>query len=207
MTVTALRRKENLLPSLPGFEAINRYRDHQHDVVAAKILPGEYYVTQQDEMIVTVLGSCISACIRDPVARIGGMNHFMLPVATEENKNRWGDSYLSAATRYGNYAMEHMINDILKYGGRRERLEVKITGGGRVLAQMTDVGLRNIQFVDEYVRTESLNLPRKVQYFPLSGRARVKKIISMHNNTIIERENNYLHSLEQKPVAGEVELF
>jgi chemotaxis protein CheD len=154
---------------LPSFEHVNRYFDRQHGVHAAKILPGEYYVTLNDEMIITVLGSCVSACIRDPRARVGGMNHFMLPMTPDDVAAK---AVAGEATRYGNYAMEHMINDILKLGGKRERLEVKLVGGGRILAQMTDVGKRNIAFVEEYVRTEALNVigrdlgdiyPRKVQ--------------------------------------------
>ncbi|MFO1436296.1 MAG: chemoreceptor glutamine deamidase CheD [Gammaproteobacteria bacterium] len=201
-------------PTLPGFEHVNRYFDRQHGVYAAKILPGEYYVTLNDEMIVTVLGSCVSACIRDPRARIGGMNHFMLPMTTDEVSA--AKAVAGEATRYGNFAMEHMINDILKMGGKRERLEVKLVGGGRILAQMTDVGRRNIAFVEDYVRTEGLNVigrdlgdiyPRKVQYLPMSGKAQVKHLQSMHNNTIVERESEYMRTLQQQPVAGDVELF
>ena len=102
-------RKHNLKPSLPGFERINRYWDKQHDVQAAKILPGEYYVTNYHELVTTVLGSCVSACVRDKVFGIGGMNHFMLPIS--EGKG-WGgtNDIAGTATRFGNYAMEHMIS-------------------------------------------------------------------------------------------------
>lgn len=205
---------DDLPPTLPGFEHVNRYFDRAHHCIAAKILPGEYYVTTNDEMIVTVLGSCVSACIRDPLAGIGGMNHFMLPVSREERVP--GKALLADATRYGNFAMEHMINVILKHGGRRERLEVKLVGGGRVLAQMTDVGRRNIAFVEEYVRVEGLKVigrdlgdiyPRKVQFMPLTGKAKVKHLQSMHNNTIVERESEYMQSLSTQPVEGDVELF
>jgi chemotaxis protein CheD len=213
-TITGREIPAELPPALAGFEHINRYYDRMHHCVAAKILPGEYYVTLNDEMIVTVLGSCVSACIRDPRARIGGMNHFMLPMSREEIGP--GRAMLADAARYGNFAMEHMINDILKLGGRRERLEVKLVGGGRVLAQMTDVGRRNIAFVEEYVRTEGLNVigrdlgdiyPRKVQFMAMSGKAKVKHLQSMHNNTIVERESEYMRSLAETPVAGDVELF
>lgn len=212
MTTTMTAVQVVLPPALPGFEMINRYPDKMHDVFAAKILPGEYYVTRHDEMIVTVLGSCISACIRDPSAGIGGMNHFMLPA---DNQAR-GPTHVDAAARYGNYAMEHMVNDILKHGGRRERLEVKIVGGGRILAQMTDIGRRNIEFVQQYIRCEGLRLvgtdvggihPRKVQYFPMNGSAKVKRLTSLHNNTVQQRESEYMNELKQKPVAGDVELF
>lgn len=200
---------------LKGFEHINRYWDRLHGIIAAKILPGEYYVTLGDEMIVTVLGSCISACVRDPVAKVGGMNHFMLPMSNRQDAERWGGG-ADAPTRYGNYAMEHMLNDIFKQGGRRERLEVKIIGGGQIIAHMTDVGRRNIEFVKHYLRSEGLKVvgsdvggihPRKVYYFPVTGRGQVKKLTSLHNNTITERERQYLSTLQTQPIAGEVELF
>ncbi len=198
-----------------GFEHVKRYWDKTSNSVAVKILPGEYYVTTSDELVVTVLGSCISACIRDPMAKVGGMNHFMLP-SNAGYGGGWKTGEVSAATRYGNFAMEHMINEILKQGGQRKNMEVKIFGGGRILTQMTDIGKRNIVFVKDYLRTEGLSLvahdvgdiyPRKVVYHPLSGRVRVKKLRALHNNTIIEREFAYMQELEKKPVEGEIDLF
>jgi chemotaxis protein CheD len=203
---------KQLPKAFSGFKGINRYWDKGLDMPAAKILPGEYYVTSQDEVIVTVLGSCISACVRDRRYKIGGMNHFMLPMQSGVPDPKTADK----STRYGNYAMEHMINDILKNGGRRENLEVKIFGGGKILATMTDIGQRNIDFVHDYIVTEGLDLlaedigdrfPRKVLYFPTTGKARVKRLKALHNNTIIEREISYMHDIETKPVEGEIELF
>ena len=207
---------EKMQRPLRGFEHINRYWDKLHVIYAAKILPGEYYVTVNNEAIATVLGSCVSACIRDKVTKVGGMNHFMLPVEHSSSSGAWKSTGAGAATRYGNYAMEHMINDILKNGGKRENLEVKVFGGGKILAQMTDIGMRNINFVRDYIQTEGLKLltedlgdiyPRKVIYFPESGKVKVKKLRSLHNDTIIERESAYMHELEDKPVEGDVELF
>ena len=200
---------------LPGFSAIKRYWDRRLNMAAAKILPGEYYVTREDEVITTVLGSCVSACIRDRVFGIGGMNHFMLP---ESEHGGWGgaDDMTSTATRYGNYAMEHMINDILKYGGHRRNLEVKLFGGGRIINGSSNVGERNIEFARCYLRTEGLPVlsqdlgdvyPRKILYFPATGRVRVKKLKHMHNDTLIQREQAYRRDLEQSPVSGEIELF
>jgi chemotaxis protein CheD len=200
--------------ALPGFGGINRYWDDVHGMYAAKLLPGEFYVTVERETIVTVLGSCVSACIRDPLFGIGGMNHFMLPVS--QGAGSWEANGVGASTRYGSHAMEQLINEILKNGGSRRNLEVKLTGGGRILAQMTDVGRKNIQFVEDYIRTESLKLlshdlgdiyPRKVYYTPSTGKMLVKKLRSLHNNTIAERETRYLHEIEVVPVQGEVELF
>lgn len=213
MQLNAPPASQKMQKCLRGFHDINRYWDKTHDIFAAKILPGEYYVTTNKEAIVTVLGSCVSACIRDKVFGIGGMNHFMLPL------NKGSEvSAMSNAGRYGNFAMEKMINDILKHGGVRENLEVKIFGGGRVLKNMQtlDIGNGNINFVREYIETEHLKLvgedvgdifPRKVIYFPLTGKVRVKKLRQMHNRTIIERENSYMSSFETKPVESDIELF
>lgn len=200
--------------ALRGFSKINRYWDKTHETYAAKLLPGEYYVTLHGEMVVTVLGSCVSACIRDKVFGIGGMNHFMLPIGAEGGSSN--NSWNSAATRYGNFAMEALINEILKNGGRRENLEVKVFGGGMILENMTNIGKMNISFVRDFIKTESLNLladdlgdiyPRKVHYFPQTGKVKMKKLRSMHNNTIIERETSYMDSLETQPIEGEIDLF
>ena len=116
---------------LPGFEHIRRFWDPAQEVVTVKILPGEYYVSRQEEMISTVLGSCVSACVRDTRLRIGGMNHFMLPEPAGE-RDSWS-SAVGRAARYGNDAMEQLINAILKAGGRRDDFEVKIFGlGGQI---------------------------------------------------------------------------
>jgi chemotaxis protein CheD len=201
---------------LPGYEHVKRYWDPTRNQYAAKILPGEYYVTVENEAITTVLGSCISACVRDPVFGVGGMNHFMLPQSGGRATDSWNDSLVSASARYGNVAMEHLITDIQKFGGVRENLEVKITGGGKVLAIMSDVGRRNIQFVREYIRTEGLRLlaedvgdvyPRKVLYDPRTGRVQVKKLRTLHNDTIYRREEQYMERLVQPPQRASQEVF
>ena len=208
------RARGEMPAALPGFERIKRYWDKQHGCFAAKILPGEYYVTVNDELVTTVLGSCVSACIRDKRLGVGGMNHFMLPLSETGN---WGAQEVCCAnTRYGNFAMEHMINEILKHGGQRRNLEAKVFGGGRVMGAMSDVGARNIAFVRDYLATERIPLlsedvgdvfPRKVIYFPRSGRALVKRIRELHNDTVIRREVAYQQEISAKPVEGEVELF
>lgn len=200
--------------ALPGFENIKRAWNRTFEAYAARLNPGEYYVTKNDEGIYTTLGSCISACIRDRVSGIGGMNHFMLPASTGEGG--WKDAGLSSSTRYGNFAMEHLINEILKNGGSRQNLEVKLFGGGRIIANMTDVGTRNIAFARDYIRIEGLKVtsedvgdvfPRMVVYFPATGKVRVKRLRSLHNNTIVEQEKTYLNKIEKEPVSGDIELF
>ncbi len=200
--------------ALPGFEHVRRTWNNTYEAYAARILPGEYYVTKSEEGVYTTLGSCISACIRDRVSGVGGMNHFMLP--SSGDSDGWKSTSLSAATRYGNYAMEHLINDILKNGGQRHNLEVKLFGGGRILQNMTDVGLRNINFARDYIKTEGIRViaedvgdiyPRMVVYFPATGKVKVKRLRSLHNNTIVEEEIRYIHTVESKPVGGDIELF
>ena len=201
---------------LPDFAPRRRHWDPVHKTYAVKLLPGEYYVTARHEMIMTVLGSCVSACIRDTVHGIGGMNHFMLPIGRKDTVERWHEDGVSAAARYGNYAMELLINAILKSGGSRSCLEVKIFGGGRILGHMTDIGWHNITFVREYIRTEALQLvaadvsgtsPRKILYFPTSGRVRVKKLRALGTGTVARRETAYLQTLESQPIGGDIELF
>lgn len=209
-------RKVGLSPPLPGFEHINRYWDKYHDSAAAKILPGEYYVTLENELVTTVLGSCVSACVRDKRTGVGGMNHFMLPLSEDGGTWGGGGDPLSSATRYGNYAMEHMINELLTHGGQKRNLEAKIFGGGKIMQNLSDVGARNIEFVREYLHTEGIPLvgedvadifPRKIVYFPQTGRALVKRIKHLHNDTVIRRENAYREEIEHQPVQSDVELF
>lgn len=212
----ATRNRDNLPPALPGFARINRYWDPHEECFAAKILPGEYYVTLHGELVVTVLGSCVSACIRDRVFGVGGMNHFMLPSEGGAAVKPGRGQSMDESARYGVYAMELLINEILKNGGRRENLEVKITGGGRMLANMSDIGKRNIDFVRQFLATEGLEIsaeevgdifPRKVYYFPATGKVRVKKLRTMHNNTISSREHEYLEELRKHTGDSSVELF
>ena len=202
--------------SLAGFEHINRYWDIRHDIYAAKILPGEFYVSMHGELITTVLGSCVSACVRDPDTGIGGMNHFMLPDNQNRSAEHWENTPVNAQTRYGNIAMERLINVVLASGCKRENLEIKLFGGGKVLNLSADIGGKNVEFVRRYLITEGFpvtsedvggHCPRKVQYFPLTGRVRVKKLTSMHNTTLSDRERMYEESLKKDEVAGKIDLF
>lgn len=212
--MSVLRKKHDLPECLSGFEQINRYWDKQHDTFAAKILPGEYYVTTNNEAIVTVLGSCVSACIRDKKFGIGGMNHFMLP----QQRGHSDHVITGDMARYGNYAMEMLINDILKNGGMRKNLEVKVIGGGKIIKNMEqiDIGVLNIEFALEYLHVENIPIvaedtgdifPRKVMYYPTTGKVKVKKLRSMHNDTVYKRERSYSNKIKVAPIQGDVELF
>lgn len=191
--------------------APTHYFDRIFEIEAAKILPGEYFATRRDMLIVTVLGSCVSACIRDRVNGIGGMNHFMLP-------GNNGFDIASPSARYGAYAMEILINHLLKLGAKRQNLEAKIFGGGRVLHGFSTktVGESNAQFVTHFLENEHIKVvasdlldiyPRKVYFFPKTGRVLVRKLKTVHNNTIIERERDYENRLCMAKIDGEVELF
>lgn len=185
------------------------YRDRHFDMDAAKIGPGEYYITQRDMLIVTVLGSCVSACLRDPVAKVGGMNHFMLP-------DRDVEGPLSASARYGAYAMEVLINQLFALGARRERLEAKVFGAARVLPGMSDIGERNAAFAIEYLKRESIRVlaedlghdePCKIYYFAQSGRVLLKRLKSLRNDTIVQRERDYAAKLDKISSGGAADLF
>jgi chemotaxis protein CheD len=207
--------KQNKSQVLPGFDKIRRSWDKIENIYSAKILPGEYFVTKEHEAIVTVLGSCVSACVRDRVAGVGGMNHFMLPISRGDFDIGEHKS-ITEANRYGNYAMEHLINDVLKHGGSKQNLEIKVIGGGRIMNQMANIGWYNIGFTYDYLFTEGYDVlsqdigdifPRKVVYYPMTGRVRVKKLQSLHDATIVKEEKKYLTSIDNASVEGDIELF
>ena len=193
--------------------ATNLYFDKSFNRQAVKLLPGEYYVTDKDILLVTVLGSCVAACIRDCYSGIGGMNHFMLP-------DGGGDagSPLNASARYGTYAMEILINQLLKLGARRCNLEAKVFGGGNVLdgLNVANVGQRNADFVLKFLQIEKIRVvaqdlidiyPRKVYFFPKNSKVMVKKLRNLHNTTISQREKDYRQRLRRVDSGGDVELF
>lgn len=195
---------------LPGGASLY-YFDREVESNAAKILPGEYLATTRDIALVTLLGSCVTACMRDPLAGVGGMNHFMLP--------QGGSGPASESARYGGYAMEMLLNELLKRGAMRTRIEAKVFGGGAVLRGFTtnNVGEKNARFVREYLGNERIPIvaedlldihPRKVFYFPRSGRTLVKKLPHAHGGEVDQMERLYQKRLEQQPVpGGDVELF
>jgi len=192
----------------------NFYYDAQFKIDAIKILPGEYYATVRPMLIVTVLGSCVAACIWDKANGIGGMNHFMLPSLTEYV----GDNNNTSA-RYGTYAMEILINQLLEMGAQRENLEAKIFGGGNLPKSFTmaKAGERNAAFIRNYLNKERIPIvaedlldvyPRKIYFFPDQGAVRVKKLIRLHNDTIILREQEHDKRMCDEEIAsGTVDLF
>lgn len=192
----------------PG-EASFFYKDHHFQYDAVKVLPGEYFVSNEDLVIMTVLGSCIAACIWDGTVRAGGMNHFMLPD---------GDS-ADGFGRYGSYAMELLINEMLKMGARRETMQAKVFGGAQVMHGFTtmNVGERNTKFVLDYLQTERIPVvsqdvldihPRKVCFFPVMGKALVKRLAHSHPETLaVEERRGNAATVAKATSGGSVDLF
>jgi chemotaxis protein CheD len=187
----------------------NRYFDRNLEIEAVKVLPGEYFVTSSDMLIVAVLGSCVAACIRDRDQGIGGMNHFMLADAVDIAQT--GPSVL-----YGHYALDMLITNLLKMGAERERLEAKVFGGAAVTGNLADstAGARNAGFVQDYLRVKGIPVlahdllgahPRKLYYFPHSGRVLVRKILRLHNDTLAHREEEYARSVMGCPVSNAID--
>lgn len=192
---------------------ISSYYDERFKRVVHKLLPGEYFVAFGSDMILTVLGSCVSVCIRDYMSGIGGMNHFMLAEDTRERKSGWIESYDMASTRYGSNAMELLINDIIKKGGKRENLEAKVFGGASVLDIKSAIGDQNIKFAEEYLNCEAIQIkskdvggiyPRKIFYIPASGDVFVKKIDRSESYTIVEQEKKYNKKVKEVDSDGEI---
>jgi chemotaxis protein CheD len=169
------------------------------------VIQGEHYVTDDPEvMLTTVLGSCVAACLRDPEAGIGGMNHFLLPDSDS--------SVGGVAVRFGAHAMELLINDILRRGGNRHRLQAKLFGGGRMFDGLSDVGESNASFAERFLRDEGVPVlggslrgsqARRVQFWPVSGRA-LQRFVN---------DPSQIRNLREIPVRrppadeGAVELF
>lgn len=174
---------------------------------AVKVLPGEYYVDNQDLLIMTTLGSCIAACLWDRNAHVGGMNHFMLPEGV-------GDS-----GRYGSFAMELLINEMLKRGASRSGMEAKVFGGGQVVSGMTtmNVGERNTSFVLDYLKTERIPVvskdvldiyPRKVCFLPASGKAMVKRLAAASSDALVAQDRVAVErAIKSSSSGGSVDLF
>lgn len=197
------------------FTHVRRMRDNRFPHEIAAILPGEFFVSTEPMVVYTVLGSCISACIRDSRIGIGGMNHFMLPVPAGECS---GDKWDGEPTRYGSFAMEQLINSILKRGGSKQWLEIKLFGAGKIYPGTFDVGARNAEWVLRYLQEEGLPVvnsdlgdtcPRKIYYFTDTGRVLMKKLRRLKNDTIIERESGYEQRLweERQHPPSDATLF
>ncbi len=192
--------------------ATRRFFDAASSAWMVKVFPGEYYVSSKpDEILVTVLGSCVSACIRDPRVGIGGMNHFMLPHSKAGN---WAGDMQS--TRFGNFAMEKLINELLKAGCSRNSLEIKVFGGGNVTDTQNAIGTENSDFILRYLEAEGLRcvaqdlrgqLPRRIHYTPATGKV-IRRLLGTGDSYAVAREEKeYVSRLSQRSTGGEIQLF
>jgi chemotaxis protein CheD len=198
-------------PRKPG-EASFFWYETQFRNEAVKVLPGEYFVYDEDILIMTTLGSCIAACLWDRNAKVGGMNHFMLPDGA-------GSGAASSSGRYGSYAMELLINEMMKLGAQRMTMEAKVFGGGQVISGMNsmNVGERNTAFVLDYLKAEHISVvskdvldiyPRKVCFLPASGKAMVKRLASANNEALLAQERAAAQKVTPAAIGGgSVDLF
>jgi len=169
------------------------------------LIQGEFRVSDLPEVVlITTLGSCIATCMRDPIARIGGMNHFLLP--------HGDDAAAREALRYGAHAMELLINGLLRAGARRDRLEAKLFGGGRLTESLPDIGRQNIEFAERFLAHEGIAMnsgsvggrqARRLQFWPESGRVR-QLALNARDDTIFETERRKPPVVQD---AGSIELF
>lgn len=181
------------------------------DAAAARrvhIIQGEYKVESDPNVVLsTILGSCVAVCLRDPVAGIGGMNHFLLPGAAGATSG--GD-----ATRYGVHLMELLINGLLKRGARRDRLEAKVFGGAKTIASFSNVGEQNAVFAKQFLKDEGIPVVgtstggehgRKLEYWPVSGRARQYPLTGAETQKTVALEERPVRS--PKPAESSIEFF
>lgn len=175
------------------FENIHKSYDNKSKKRVVGISLGGIYMTEEDEIITTVLGSCISVCARDVMTGIAGMNHFMIPGNKADIRNSSGH----ALFQYGLYSMDYMLNKILHLGGSKKHIEIKIFGGGAMISADGDVGKNNIRFVKNYINLKGFKLvsedvggshPRKINYIPRTGKVMVKRMRSLHKQVIVNRE-------------------
>lgn len=185
-------------PSASGSLASHHYFDRDLNQMAVKLLPAEYYVTTNSTVLSTVLGSCVAACLHDAEGGVAGMNHFMLPDDSDRSARDGRE-----AMRYGTYAMDVLVAEMVRAGARRERLQAKVFGGGAVLANMTtlNIGDRNADFVLRYLREQRIPVAaqdlrgphaRRVCFVPATGKASVRKLRAQNDVQLIQREEGEL---------------
>ncbi|MCC6779798.1 MAG: chemoreceptor glutamine deamidase CheD [Hyphomicrobiales bacterium] len=190
----------------------HRFFDSALAAWVVKVLPGEFYITERsDEVIATILGSCVAACIRDPRLGIGGMNHFML---AHSRTGKWGSDVNS--TRFGNFAMEKLINELVKAGCSRDRFEIKLFGGGNVIDTKNAVGTDNAEFALKYLADEGLPCaaqdlggpyPRRILYNPTTGKVTRRLLTGVDRDTAMREEAAYESEINSGNKSGNIQLF
>ncbi len=191
--------------------AKKRFYNATFNAYVIKIFAGEWEISNnENEMLATILGSCVSACVRDPVIGIGGMNHFLLP------GDEQSDPQSSDAARYGVNAMESLINGLLKAGAQKHRLEFKVFGGGNVINNSARIGSKNARFVREFLKREGYAItsqdlegecPRSLHYYPVTGKVMMRSLQRKQDYLVVEEEDKYRKAISTKPIEGGIELF
>jgi chemotaxis protein CheD len=204
------RRQRTEPPVTEYFSGSKRFFDAKENIHVVKIFAGDWHVSLQGgEMIGTILGSCVSACIRDPYIGVGGMNHFLLP------GDEHTDASMSDSARYGVFAMESLINGILKAGGQKSRFEAKVFGGGNVINNSARIGSKNAKFIREFLHREGIRItsedlegdhPRRVHYYPDTGKVMMRLLKRKEDMVVVEEEARYKKRIT-KPIESDIELF
>jgi chemotaxis protein CheD len=199
------------------FKGPKRFFDAKEQKTIIKVFQGGCYVTSnRNEVVSTILGSCIAACIRDPRTGFGGMNHFLLPHSSAANQSDELNKADSEFMRYGSFAMEKLINNVLANGTTRDRLEVKVFGGGNVLSHGMNIGHKNADFVETFLANEGISivssslrgeLPRAVRYYPSTGKVLVRQIDSKYSKKVAEQEEKKKVRVRESSEEGSIELF
>ncbi len=195
-----------------NMSAIRIYYHNAFKCEAVSISPGQFYVTDQDILIGTTLGSCVAACIRDRLSGIGGMNHFLLPYYGNDPGNADFES-----ARYGAYAMDMLIKEVINLGAVKKNLEAKVFGGGNVSGYYStlDIGKNNAKFVRQYLNEKSINITaedladfqgRTIYFSPRSGKVWVRKL-AVVTPTILDMEKEYPNTIESDLLSGEMDMF
>ena len=197
---------------LDGFEKVSRYWDEKLCKTIVKLKPGEIYLTKNtNEIVTTTLGSCVAVCLYDAMTNVCGMNHFLLPFKGDENQ-------CSDASRYGNWAMESLINGAINLGGFKYSMEFKVFGGSKVLDKSSHINVpeKNVDFILNYFKKENLRLitsdlrgieVRVISYHTDSRVTELRKLKSKDNASVIFGENNYLKDMYNKSIGNDVQLF
>lgn len=187
-----MNTNNNTAYSLESDLHIHKHFDKNLNKMVVNISPGGFYITNDDEVISTVLGSCISVCFRDTVNGIAAMNHFMVPGGPDYMKNNQDELF-----RFGKYSMEHMLHELYALGATKNLLELKVFGGGAIISNAGDVGKLNIDFIKDYFKRNQLiisgedlggDLPRKVNFFTKTGKVYLKRVRALHKRVIANRE-------------------
>lgn len=190
------------------------YQDPRFKLPLRSLMPGEMAACRGEHGYVTLLGSCVAACIYDSQSGVGGMNHFLLPESGDIDPTHAG---WAQAARYGNHAMELLINQTLELGGQRPQLCAKVFGGAAVLSRISSlVGERNVNFVETYLRLEGIpivaqqvggSLARQVFFFPRSGEAFVRQVQATETAALVQREQAFEQKIQAEKPQSSIYLF